>query len=565
MAVFLCTVQLFSAAAAGGDASSQYLLSAVVNPDTGMVSLSGKIPEINKETEISLVVLNPGYSAADAASVTDATLNVGADGKTPVINCFAQITSQADGSWNYDFALDGEAGRYHLLLNYEKHDGYLVPEKYISFVLPADVDEALALINACKTSDEFRQTLEDKLEVFGFSSEAYDALTDGGKVLLNEHLMAARPLKDITSAREQFAAALAFAQIKTAKTTEEAAKAVESNATVLKINDESLWKDSYKNLSAGGKQGLYGSLLGFAAAKSLGDVRNMIMDGILCSAVSDAEVWTVINPLILANADRLPGLDIGKYRALSSTADADKAIAGKSYTTPAALAQAINSAMAGSGGSGGGTSGSSGGSSGGGGGGSRVPSFPGTSTKPNDTVTDFPFRDMVQTAWAKDAVEKLYKMGIVNGKSTDCFAPNDFVTREEFAKLIVTVFGIEKINGNGGFNDVSADEWYAPYVSAAYEKGLITGKGDGSFGVGEAISRQDVCVIVYRALLLMRGFDENGELSFADSDSIADYARDAVAALYGAEIIHGTDNNCFAPLDGTTRAQAAVICSSLVE
>ena len=180
-------------------------------------------------------------------------------------------------------------------------------------------------------------------------------------------------------------------------------------------------------------------------------------------------------------------------------------------------------------------------------------------------MTDFPFRDMVQTAWAKDAVEKLYKRGIVNGKSADCFAPNDFVTREEFAKLIVTVFGIEKINGNGGFNDVSADEWYAPYVSAAYEKGLITGKGDGSFGVGEAISRQDVCVIVYRALMLMRGFDENGKLSFADSDSIADYARDAVAALYGAEIIHGTDNNCFAPLDGTTRAQAAVICSSLVE
>lgn len=558
----MCAVQILSASAEGGDTSSQYLLSAVVNPDTGMVSLSGKIPEINKETEISLVVLNPGYSAADAASVTDAALNVGADGKTPVINCFAQITSQADGSWNYDFALDGEAGRYHLLLNYEKHDGYLVPEKYISFVLPADVEEALALINACKTSDEFRQTLEGKLEVFGFDSEAYDALIDGGKVLLNEHLMAARPLADITSAREQFAVALAFAQIKTAKTAGEAAKAVENNASVLKINEESLWKNSYKNLSNDGKNGMYNSLLGFAAAKSLSDVRNILLDGILCSAVSDAQVWTVINPLILANADRLPGLDISKYKALSSTADVDKAIAGKSYATPADLARAINSAMAASGGSGGGTSGGSGGSSGGG---SRVPSLPGTSTKPNDTVTGFPFRDMEQTTWAKDAVEKLYKKGIVNGKSADCFAPNDFVTREEFAKLIVTVFGIEKSNGNGGFDDVSADEWYAPYVSAAYEKGLITGKGDGSFGVGEAISRQDVCVIVYRALLLMRGFDENGELSFADSDSIADYARDAVAALYGAEIIHGTDNNCFAPLDGTTRAQAAVICSSLVE
>lgn len=562
MAAVLCAVQILSASAEGGDASAQYLLSAVVNPDTGMVSLSGKIPEINKETEISLVVLNPGYSAADAASVTDAALTVGADGKAPVINCFAQITSGADGSWNYDFALDGEAGRYHLLLNYEKHDGYLIPEKYISFVLPADVEEALALINACKTADEFRMTLEDKMEVFGFDSEAYDALADDGRVLLNEHLMAARPLADITSAREQFAAALAFAQIKTAKTTEEAAKAVESNATVLKINDESLYKDSYKNLSADGKQELYGSLLGFAGAKSLSDVRNMLLDGILCSAVSDAEVWTVINPLILANADRLPGLDIDKYKSLSSTADVDKAIAGKSYATPADLARAINSAMAASGGSGGGTSGGSGGSSGGG---SRVPSLPGTSTKPNDTVTGFPFRDMEQTTWAKDAVEKLYKKGIVNGKSADCFAPNDFVTREEFAKLIVTVFGIEKSNGNGGFDDVSADEWYAPYVSAAYEKGLITGKGDGSFGVGEAISRQDVCVIVHRALSILRGFEGKSELPFADSESIADYAKDSVAALCGAGIIHGTDNNRFAPLDGTTRAQAAVICGSLVE
>ena len=93
---------------------------------------------------------------------------------------------------------------------------------------------------------------------------------------------------------------------------------------------------------------------------------------------------------------------------------------------------------------------------------------------------------------------------------------------------------------------------------------MITGKDDGSFGVGETISRQDVCTIVHRAMLRLRGFNTAGTLTFADSGSIADYAKDAVAALCGAGIIHGMDDGRFAPQEGTTRAQAAVICAGLV-
>ena len=204
-------------------------------------------------------------------------------------------------------------------------------------------------------------------------------------------------------------------------------------------------------------------------------------------------------------------------------------------------------------------------SGGGGGGGSKMPTYM-NAEYPAEAQTEAPekiyvyFHDIDGVEWATEAILALADMKIINGKSEGFFKPNDFITREEFAKIIVCALGYqdEKYSGNV-FADADDDDWFAPYINIAYSKGLVKGIGDGKFGVGEMISRQDMMVILYNALEKSGAELPDGELTFEDSNMIADYATDAVAALYEMGIINGVSETMFDPLAGATRAQAAKV------
>ena len=71
--------------------------------------------------------------------------------------------------------------------------------------------------------------------------------------------------------------------------------------------------------------------------------------------------------------------------------------------------------------------------------------------------------------------------------------------------------------------------------------------------------------MIYNAML-KKGYQPKGtELAFADSDSIANYAKTAVAELFGTGIITGVGDNSFDPNGEATRAQAAVIIFRALE
>ena len=52
--------------------------------------------------------------------------------------------------------------------------------------------------------------------------------------------------------------------------------------------------------------------------------------------------------------------------------------------------------------------------------------------------------------------------------------------------------------------------------------------------------------------------------AFSDSESISDYAKDAVSALAGAKVINGYENGSFAPHDNCTRAQLAKMLFGII-
>ncbi len=210
----------------------------------------------------------------------------------------------------------------------------------------------------------------------------------------------------------------------------------------------------------------------------------------------------------------------------------------------------------------GGNSGSSGGSGGGGGGlgGTVVEHGSGNVTVEMDfDVTSKLFSDLPNNHWAYKAIKSLKDKGIVSGDAAGTFRPDDRLTREELVKMVVLAANVPMNGAAANFTDVSTAHWSYAYVAAGYTNGVISGRDDGSFGLGASVIRQDAAVIIYNTMKLMGVQFGGGNADFNDFDVVSDYAKTAVAEMYTKGLINGKGNNMFMPLDYLTRAEAATM------
>ena len=147
-------------------------------------------------------------------------------------------------------------------------------------------------------------------------------------------------------------------------------------------------------------------------------------------------------------------------------------------------------------------------------------------------------------------------LGVISGKSETIFDPQSPVTREEFVKMIVLATGSGDGNAAADFIDVDASSWYYTYVASAVKKGYIQGVGNGMFGVGNFISRQDMAVILTR-IATGRTEVASENCGFSDDASVSEYAKGAVHYVKENGIMSGVGNNVFEPAGYVTLAQAA--------
>lgn len=175
----------------------------------------------------------------------------------------------------------------------------------------------------------------------------------------------------------------------------------------------------------------------------------------------------------------------------------------------------------------------------------------------NPTVPSAVFNDIDGYAWAEDAIEKLYELGVVNGKSSGVFAPADLMSRAELTKMIVCAFEL-KGDCTAAFTDVD-NHWAKEYIEIASALEIVNGIGEGRFAPDDYVTREQAAKIIYGALYQADKIIENDEIGerFADDLSIADYAIDAVYYMRKNGIIAGKGENIFAPKDNLTRAEAA--------
>ncbi|MBQ1251305.1 MAG: S-layer homology domain-containing protein [Firmicutes bacterium] len=166
------------------------------------------------------------------------------------------------------------------------------------------------------------------------------------------------------------------------------------------------------------------------------------------------------------------------------------------------------------------------------------------------------FPDVELGDWYYDAVTAMQADGIINGMPDGTFAPNETVTRAQFATMLYRA--MDGASANAGtevaFTDVNADFWAAEAIYACAAEGIITGYPDGSFKPNANISRAEMAVMIFRALR----FDEVFNAEFVDVPASSWY-YDAVMVLGSAGIVNGVGEGKFAPEATATRAQAAQI------
>ena len=116
------------------------------------------------------------------------------------------------------------------------------------------------------------------------------------------------------------------------------------------------------------------------------------------------------------------------------------------------------------------------------------------------------------------------------------------------------------------FTDVPGDRFYAPYVQWAAQNGIVSGITPDKFGPDLKITREQICAILrnFSAVYEIPLTEEIDAEVFRDDAVISGWARDAVYILRSMGVINGRDNNDFAPGDGATRAEVAVIMQRFV-
>jgi uncharacterized protein YjdB len=162
--------------------------------------------------------------------------------------------------------------------------------------------------------------------------------------------------------------------------------------------------------------------------------------------------------------------------------------------------------------------------------------------------------------WANDNIMKLVALGAISGYPDSSFKPDNNITRAEFATVMVKACQLENKDGKT-FADTAA-HWAKDYIATAAIHGIVTGYDDNTFGPDDLLTREQMAVMIIRAAKLA---PEAGELRFADNSSISDWARSSLATAVKNGIIKGYPDNTVRPRGLATRAEAVTVIVKVLD
>ena len=563
--VILCFFSQSAFAAAPSIEIQRAEVNPVENSEEQTLTIEGSVAAGSKNTTVFL--LNPGKTETDLENATALTM-------ADVVNYLWQPQLAQDNSFEFTFNMNGDKGYYTIVATADGWDSWYVHPTKIWYSSAQDIRDAIAAVNGVTSGD--KTTLEGVLfdvppgsesnaTILGLYQDTYNSLSADKKAAAMDYALSyvftqrskltADAFTSAGQIKDAFAGGVALYCFNNALVNKRTLIDNEQNALGIATLDA--YKIFDEKLNTTHQDNLLSTLTTYTDVPALKKdfIEKLVLSGVKNLSHSD------ISDVFEAGTSVLTTMNLSTYQSLTDTSTIDKAIVGKDYTIPT-LCSTVNTLLS----PGGGGDGGSGGSGGSGGNG-RKPSSEGANSFTYDTPQENTpqitpstgFTDMGDAQWAIPAVNALAKAGIISGRNSSTFDPHATVTREEFMKMLVLTFGLET-GDKAEFSDVQAGSWYEPYVAAAYNSGIVNGIGDNLFGTGMPIKRQDMATMIYNAAKHSgMELSSAAENSFADEAEISEYAKEGVYALSSSKIINGMGDNVFAPLQTSTRAQAAKV------
>ncbi len=116
----------------------------------------------------------------------------------------------------------------------------------------------------------------------------------------------------------------------------------------------------------------------------------------------------------------------------------------------------------------------------------------------NNLTTWNNYKDVDENAWYNTAISTMTKLGIVEGRTVDVFAPTEFITRAEFAAICAR-FDDSEYTIIDNFTDIDG-HWAEAEIHEAAAHGWIKGYDDGTFKPDQFITRAEAMTMINRVL-----------------------------------------------------------------
>lgn len=185
------------------------------------------------------------------------------------------------------------------------------------------------------------------------------------------------------------------------------------------------------------------------------------------------------------------------------------------------------------------------------------------------------FEDVAAGKWYTEAVDYVQATGLMVGMTKTAFGLDVPMTRAMVAAVLYREAGEPSVEGmECPFTDLEAGRYYVDAVIWAYNNGIFAGTTPTIFAPEEVITREQMAAVLMRILDPTEEFTKevtNEDIlaylaeTYSDADSISNYAKASVAFCNALDLMVGDVDGTFRPTSGLTRAEYATVELSLYE
>ena len=163
--------------------------------------------------------------------------------------------------------------------------------------------------------------------------------------------------------------------------------------------------------------------------------------------------------------------------------------------------------------------------------------------------------------WAHKQISKFIEDSYANGYEDNTFRPDNQITRAEFVKLVNKYFGFND-KGVSKFKDINQKNWYYNDVCIAIQAGYINGYEDNTFRPDNIITREEAAKIIV-SIKNQQDNTYDKLNTFPDKHLVSNWAKPYVEGAIENGYLKGDNLKNLRPTSRITRAESVTLLSRI--